>query len=157
MVQAGDFFENPVSGQRLIFRKTAADTGGELLAVKSVYTKPSPSRPPVHLHPHQEERFEVLSGEVHALVGGEEQTLRTGELLVIPPGTPHGMRAEKTGARLGWQTRPALRTKAFFETVWGLAKDGKVNGKGVPNPLRAAVIAWEYEQEYRLASPPQAV
>ena len=60
MVPAGDFFENPVSGQRLIFRKTAADTGGELLAVESVYTKPSPSRPPVHLH--QEERFEVLSG-----------------------------------------------------------------------------------------------
>jgi len=157
LVQTGDVFENPASGQRLIFRKTAADTGGELLEVEAVYTKPSPSRPPVHVHPRQEERFEVLAGEVRAVVGGEERTLGTGELFVIPPGTPHGMWAEKTGTRLLWQTRPALGTEAFFETVWGLAKDGKVNDKGVPNPLQAAVIAREFEQEYRLASPPWAV
>src|SRR5215203_3847788 len=34
--------ENPVSGQRLIFRKTARDTAGDLLEVESVYTKPTP-------------------------------------------------------------------------------------------------------------------
>ena len=93
LVRAGDAFENPVSGQQLIFRKTAQDTGGELLEVESIYTKPSPSRPPVHYHPRQEERFEILSGEVHALIDGEERTLREGEVLVIPPrrrpnGTP---------------------------------------------------------------------
>jgi hypothetical protein len=45
VVRAGDAIENPVSGQRLIFRKTAGDTGGELLEVESIYAKPSPSRP----------------------------------------------------------------------------------------------------------------
>ena len=48
MVEAGDVLENLVSGQHLIIRITAQDTGGELLEVESVYTKPTPSRPPVH-------------------------------------------------------------------------------------------------------------
>ena len=137
----------------MIFRKTARDTGGELLEVESIYTKPSPSRPPVHCHPRQEERFEVLSGEVHALIGGEERTLKEGEVLVIPPLVPHGMWAEEAGTRLNWQTRPALKTEDFFETVWGLARDGKTNDKGVPNLLRAAVIVREYDEEYRLSVP----
>jgi quercetin dioxygenase-like cupin family protein len=157
VVQAGDTFENPVSGQQLTFHKTAGDTGGELLEVESVYTKPSPSRPPIHYHPRQEERFEVLSGELHTLIDGEERTLTEGEDLVIPPRISHGMWSEEAGTRVNWQTRPALKTEAFFETLWGLARDGKTNDKGVPNLLQAAVIAREYEQEYRLVSPPQAV
>src|SRR4028119_1670519 len=67
-VKAGDVMENPVSGQHLIIRKTAQDTGGELLEVESVYTKPTSSRPPVHHHPRQEERFEVLSGRLNVQV-----------------------------------------------------------------------------------------
>jgi quercetin dioxygenase-like cupin family protein len=153
VVQAGDAFENPVSGQKLIFHKTAGDTGGELLEVESIYTEPSPSRPPLHYHPRQEERFEVLSGELHALIGGEERNLKVGETLVIPRGIPHSMWAQEAGTRVTWQTRPALKTEAFFETLWGLAKDGKTNDKGVPNLLQAAMIAQHYAQEYRLVSP----
>jgi hypothetical protein len=38
--------ENPVSGQQLIIRKTARDMARDLLEIESVYTKPSPHRPP---------------------------------------------------------------------------------------------------------------
>lgn len=158
MARAGDVLENPVSGQRLIFRKTAQDTGGELLEMESVYTRPTSSRPPEHYHLHQEERFEVLSGSVRTLVDGETRTLREGEVLVVSPGTPHEMWSEEGGeARVLWQTRPALKTEAFFETIWGLARDGKTNEKGIPNPLQASVIAREYDREFRLARPPFAV
>jgi quercetin dioxygenase-like cupin family protein len=157
VARAGYAFESPVSGQRLIFRKTARDTGGELLEVESVFTKPSPSRPPTHYHPHQEERFEILSGAVHTQIGGKERTLREGDFFVIPPRTPHTMWAEEAGVRVNWQTRPALKTEAFFETVWRLAREGKVNDRGVPNLLRAALIAREHREEYRLVSPPRAV
>jgi mannose-6-phosphate isomerase-like protein (cupin superfamily) len=91
MARAGEVMENPISGQRIIFRKTADDTGGELLEVESVYTKPSPSRPPTHYHPRQEERFEVLSGRVNVVVDGKERALEEGEVLTIQPGTPHEM------------------------------------------------------------------
>ncbi len=76
MVEAGDALENPVSGQHLIVRNTAQDTGGELLEVEAVYTKPTPSWPPVHYHPRQEERFEVLSGRLSVLMGGSERSKR---------------------------------------------------------------------------------
>ncbi len=91
------------------------------------------------------------------MVDGQERTLEEGEVLILPPGVPHQMWAAQAGVRVNWQTRPALKTEAFFETVWGLAKDSKVNDKGVPNLLWAALIAREYEDEFRLASPPWAV
>jgi len=153
MARAGDRLENPVTGQHLIFRKTTGDTSGSLLEVESVYTKPTPSRPPTHFHPRQEERFEVLSGKVNTVVGGKERTLGEGEVLTIPSGVQHQMWATEAGVRVNWQTRPAMKTEAFFETVWGLARDGKTNDKGVPNLLRFALIAREYDDEYRPAHP----
>ena len=80
MAKVGDVIENPVSGQRLIFRRAGQDSPGDLLEVESIYAKPSSSRLPVHYHPHQEERFEVLSGELQILIGAQEQTLRVGEI-----------------------------------------------------------------------------
>lgn len=53
--------------------------------------------------------------------------------------------------------RPALRTEMFFETFFGLATDGKTNRKGLPNPLRLAVLAREYQDELHLARPPLRV
>ena len=45
----------------------------------------------------------------------------------------------------------------FFETFFGLAKDGKTNAKALPNPLNMAVILREYRDEIRLAGPPAIV
>ena len=157
MVRAGDVLDNPVTGQRLIFRATARETGGELLDVESVYTKPSPSRPPSHYHPHQEERFEILSGALRVRVGDKERELREGDVLVVPPGTPHEMWAESGGTRVSWRTYPALKTEAFFGILWGLACDGKTNARGAPNLPQMAVIAHEYSDEFRLARPPYPV
>ena len=154
MASAGDVLENPVTGQRLIVRRTAGETGGEVLEVESVYSMPTPFPPTAHYHPYQEERFEVLSGEVRARIDGAERRYGAGETFTIPPGTPHTMWAEQGGARFNWQTRPALNTEAFFEKAWGLAKAGKVNERGVPNLLQAAVIGRDHADEYRLAVPP---
>jgi quercetin dioxygenase-like cupin family protein len=117
LLKAGDAIENPVSGQHLIIQRTAQDTGGELLEVESVYTEPTPSRPPTNYHPRQEERFEVLAGKLNVLVNEQERTLEEGEVLILPAGVPHEMWAEEAGARVNWQTHPALKTEAFFETV----------------------------------------
>ncbi|HEX6710827.1 MAG TPA: cupin domain-containing protein [Rubrobacter sp.] len=154
MAKKGEILDNPITGQGIIFRQTAEETDGTLLEVEAVYTKPSPSRPPTHYHPAQEERFEVLSGEVRVQVGGEARTLREGETLVIPAGTRHEMWAEAEGVRVNWQTRPAMKTETFFETVWGLSRDGMTGSNGTPNLLQAAVIAQAYANEFRLARPP---
>ena len=157
MAQSGEVLENPITGQRIVFRRTSGDTAGELLEVESVYTSSTPSRPPTHYHPSQEEIFRVLAGELHVVTNGRQRVLKKGETLVIVEGARHQMWAEEAGVRVNWQTRPALETEAFFETVFGLASEGKTNEKGTPHLLQAAVIARAYSDEFRLASPPWAV
>lgn len=155
MAHTGDELLNPVSGQRLVFLQTTADTGGELVEVESTY-QAGGQQPPVHYHPGQEERFEVLAGTVEILLGEGTRTLREGEVLTIPAGTSHSLWS-MTGGRVNWQTRPAGKTEAFFELVWGLARDGQVDRRGRPNLLQSAVLARAYRQEWRLARPPYPV
>ena len=60
-------------------------------------------------------------------------------------------------AQIRVELEPALRTEMFFETFFGLAKDGKTNSKGLPNLLSMVVIMQEYTEEVRLARPPAGV
>jgi len=153
MASAGDILENPFTGQNLTFRRTAADTGGELLEVESNWSQPG-QEPPQHYHPRQEEHFEVLEGELRARIGGTEHTVGAGETLAVPAGTPHSMWNPGPGpARAVWQTRPALRTEGFFELVWGLAQTAKTNPEGGPSADEAAAMMREYENEFRLGRP----
>ena len=157
MARAGDELVHRFTGQRLIFRKTAAETGGALLEVESVMP-PGGDWPPAHYHPQQDERFEVLSGAVTVRSGDGERTYGAGETIEIPRGMPHTMRNTAAGvARLRWETRPALATETFFETLYGLAGDGKTDKKGIPNLLQLAVIAQEYRREFVPTRPPRPV
>src|SRR3954468_1752186 len=58
MAYAGQTIENPVSGERITFIRTAADTDGELLEIE-LELSPDGAVPGAHVHPEQEERFEV--------------------------------------------------------------------------------------------------
>jgi quercetin dioxygenase-like cupin family protein len=148
----GDVLENPITGHSLTFRRTTADTAGELLEVESSWEAAGPD-PPEHYHPRQAERFEVLEGELQARVGGLEHTVRAGETLDVPAGTPHAMWNPGPGrARAVWQTRPALKTEAFFEMVWGLAQ-ASARGEEMPDPDRAAAMFSQYADEFRLGRP----
>jgi hypothetical protein len=50
--------------------------------------------------------------------------------------------------------RPALQFEQLLETMFALAADGKTNRKGMPNPLRLAVIANAHFDDVRLPFPP---
>jgi len=59
-----------------------------------------------------------------------------------PAGTVHRFwNAGDIDARFVCQVAPALQFEALIETMFGLAADGKTNRKGIPNPVRLAVIA----------------
>ena len=149
MASSGEQISNSAAGFSLLFRKTAAETGGELLEMEATYEDGS-AKPVEHFHPHQREHFEVLEGTLRARIEGEERELRTGDVLDVEAGVPHAMWNQGPGqARALWQTRPALRTENFFETIVGLGEAGK------PGVLQTAVIASEYRDEFRTTSPPR--
>jgi quercetin dioxygenase-like cupin family protein len=155
MAKAGDTIESPVSGARIVFLKTARDTNGELLQIDDVMQ--GGGRVAIeHIHPYMEERFEILSGTTRLSMRGQERDVGAGETVVVPAGTPHVWgNPNEEEVHLILEFRPALRMEEWFETFFGLQKDGKVNPQsGLPNPLQWAVISREYEDEIYLASTP---
>src|SRR5215203_4441232 len=158
MAKAGDTIESPLSGARIVFLKTARDTSGELLQLDDVM-KGGGRVPIEHVHPYMEERFEILSGTDRLSMRGQERDVGAGQTVVVPAGTPHVWgNPNEDEVHLILEFRPALRMETWFETFFGLQKDGKVNPKsGLPNALQWAVISREYEDEIYLASPPLLV
>ena len=124
---AGESIENPLTGERITFVRTAADTGGEVLELESTWAWAG-RRTPEHVHPEMEERFEVLEGEARIRVAGEERPVRTGEVVRVPPGTPHEAwnPAENT-ARLRLEFRPALRWEEFVDRLFALAREDRMS------------------------------
>jgi quercetin dioxygenase-like cupin family protein len=141
---------HPVTGERLVFRKRARDTAGELMEM-SLYLGPSGFIAAPHVHPFQEERFEISGGPAMFRIGNEERLYQPGEVVAVPPGTPHvWWNPSDREVTTLIQFRPALDTETFFETFFGLAGEGKVNKKGLPNPLQMMVLARAYNREMQL-------
>jgi quercetin dioxygenase-like cupin family protein len=154
MIRTGDTIENPVTGERLHFRATAADTGGEAVVVE-VTVQPNGFVAAAHVHPYQTEQFEIVSGTLTFQVGRETLEARPGHVVTVEPGTPHKFWNAGDGeAHFVTEIRPALQFEQLIETMFSLAADGKTNRKGMPNPLRLAVIAKDHFDEVRLPSAP---
>ena len=63
---------HPVTGERIVFRKRSRDTDGELLEFH-LYLAPGGFIAAAHVHPNQEERFEVGGAAVMIRAGREER------------------------------------------------------------------------------------
>lgn len=152
LAYAGKVIESPDT--TLVFERTAADTNGELLRFgQRVQAGHAPI--PAHVHARQEERFVVLSGRMGVRAAGIEKVLGAGEEAVVPPGTPHTFwNASPNGEVLHQvvELRPALDSERFFETVFGLQREGKLVEGRTPNLLMMAPVIVRYENW--LAGPP---
>ncbi|KAA2240280.1 hypothetical protein F0L74_29385 [Chitinophaga agrisoli] len=62
-MKKGDKIENARTGQRMIFLQTAAETNGALLQIEC-FSPVTTTKEPAHIHPLQENRFEILSGDL---------------------------------------------------------------------------------------------
>jgi quercetin dioxygenase-like cupin family protein len=157
MIHRGDRLENRVTGEVLVFHRTAAETSGESLLVETI-VRPDGFVAAAHVHPYQTERFEVLEGLLGLRLDNTELLAKPGDVALVSPGTPHRFwNAGEGEARFLCEVRPALQFESLIETMFTLAADGKTNRKGMPNPLRLAVIANAHFDTVRLPFPPAAV
>jgi len=154
MAKSGDVIDNPLTGEQFIVSKATGETSGELLEGVMVFA-PRAAGPMPHVHPIIEERVKVVAGTLKVKIDGEERTLQTGDEAIIKPGSAHALWNEGDDEiRFEVQASPALKLETFIETIFGLARDGKTNKKGMPNPLQAAVLISEYSEEMQLADVP---
>jgi len=153
MIKLGDKIENARTGQRMIFLKTWAETNGTQLQIEC-FSPLTDAREPEHIHPYQENRFHVLSGELSFFVDGNVKVVHPGETLSIPKNTPHFFwNSGRDEAHYIQEFFPALKIDSLFETFFALARDKKLNKGGAPNIFMASLIMLKYEKELRLSKP----
>jgi mannose-6-phosphate isomerase-like protein (cupin superfamily) len=156
MLRTGDTIENPVTGERLVFQRTAAETNG-LATVADVYVKPGGVVASAHVHPYQTEVFEVRSGRIGVRSGRRARELGVGETLTIEAGVAHKFwNAGDDELVFRVTITPSLEWERLLQTMFTLSADGKTNKKGMPNPLRLAVIAHAHFDVVRLPKIPHA-
>ena len=157
MIRAGDSIVNPVTGEKLVFELTSHDTGGEY-TLFDTFVEPGGSVAAAHVHPFQSELFTVIEGRLGVKRGREQLELGPGETAYIDAGVAHKFwNAGDETLRFRAEVRPALQFESLIETMFALAADGKTNTKGMPSPLRLAVIANHHFDVVRLPVIPHAL
>ena len=148
---------NPASGERITFRETAATTGGELVAIDLELPAGRRCRP-LHIHPRQEERFEVVAGTMRFRMGRERVVAGPGDVVARAGRRQARLRERRRpDALVRVEVRPALQMERLFETAVALAEQGRTLRSGIPTPLELALFTREFEDEVQAAFPPRWV
>jgi mannose-6-phosphate isomerase-like protein (cupin superfamily) len=151
MATAGQAFENPLTGERMVFRKTAHDTNGTLLEIEFFIKPHSGKGLGAHIHPSFDERFEIITGSACYMIGHDECFAAAGDVVVLPKAIAH-VHPWNVGddvlhvRRVIQFSRPEksmlAAIEAFLETLYALAQQGKVGNNSLPkNFLQRMVVA----------------
>lgn len=152
--RTGNVYVNPVSRERAAVLESAADTGGERVRAE-LWAPPGAAVAFPHVHPKQSERFEVLEGRLGVRHGSRISTALPGDRVTIPAGDVHAWWTEgDEPARVLVEVRPAGRFEEAIVTSWGLAATGHTTPSGRPGLLQLALLAEEWADTMRPASPP---
>jgi mannose-6-phosphate isomerase-like protein (cupin superfamily) len=137
----------------MIFKSGGA-ADANLLEIEC-FSPSSAVKEPEHIHPFQENSFEVLSGKMNFRINGKLQIVGPGESIIISKGVPHFFWNDS-----GIEThyiqyfKPALQIENFFRTFFTLARENKLNNNGLPNIFLISIISLQYQNEIRLVKPP---
>ena len=152
--RAGRVIDNPINGERIIIRQSAAETGGQLLAF-DLFLPPGAHVPSRHAHPIQEERFSVITGRMRFRLGHRTILANPGDTVAIPAGTAHWFGNVGAGvAQARVEVRPALRMEEVFEAAASLGTMGHFFGTRQPRLSDLALFLLEFQQELAVPDVP---
>jgi quercetin dioxygenase-like cupin family protein len=156
-IQVGEVWENPVTRERAtILELPSMNPEGRVAAELTALVGARVVGE--HRHPALVERFTVLEGELTMKLDGRTSILREGESAVIEAGAWHDWwNASDRDARVRVEITPGERFAHMIETLFGLARLGHTNAKGMPHPLQLALFAREFSDVIVFRSPPPVV
>jgi quercetin dioxygenase-like cupin family protein len=156
-IEIGEVWENPVTRERVTILELA-HRNPEGRAVAELVARVGARVAGEHRHPAQLERFTALEGELTMKRDGRTSVVRAGETVVIEPGVWHDWwNATERDVRVRVEVSPGERFAHMIETLFGLARLGHTNAKGLPDPLQLALFAQEFSDVIVLRSPPPAL
>jgi len=156
-IEIGEVFENPITGEHCTILERPWDNPegrltNEMTALVGARVAGE------HYHPAIVERFTVLEGELTMMRAGQTSILRQGESALIPAGVWHDWwNAADHDARVRVEITPGERLAHLLETLFGLARLGHTDSKGMPHPLQLALTAREFSDVIVFRSPPPAI
>ncbi|MGH7911348.1 MAG: cupin domain-containing protein [Candidatus Dormibacteraceae bacterium] len=157
MAYPGQTIDNPITGERIVFQKTAAQTGGRLLTF-DLFLTPGGHVPAGHVHPALEERFTIQRGRVKFRRGVKTIVAGPGEKVIVPARTAHRFRNfGDLPAQIRVEVEPALHMEDLLEMTAALARDGRTLANGMPKPLDLALFLHRFEAEVRIPLIPQVL
>jgi quercetin dioxygenase-like cupin family protein len=156
-IQVGEVLENSVTRESAtILELPWTNPAGR--AVAELTARAGARVVGAHRHPAIVERFTALEGELTVERDGQTSVLREGETAVVEPGVWHDWwNASDRDARVRVEVTPGERFAHMIETLFGLARLGHTNAKGMPHPLQLALFAREFNDVIVFRSPPPAV
>lgn len=144
----------PVLSEYITALVDAEETDGEY-AVGLVIFPAGCEGPAEHIHRGYDEVFEVVEGELVVELDGDPVTVRAGESVTAPAGTPHAFHNESDAvASAVVEARPAGKVTEVILFLFGLGHDGKVGPSGRPRFLQAMVMAEALGDDTVFTSPP---
>jgi mannose-6-phosphate isomerase-like protein (cupin superfamily) len=153
-IEPGELWENPVTGEIARILEAPWSNPDER-AVAELTALPGARVAGEHMHPGIHERFSAISGELTVLRDGRRSTLGPGETADIEPGVWHDWWNEgDVDAVVRVEVTPGERFVLMIETIFGLARGGHVNSKGMPGPLQLALIGSEFSDVIVFRRPP---
>jgi quercetin dioxygenase-like cupin family protein len=156
-IEPGEVWENPVTLERAVIVELPW-RNEERRVVAELTALPGARVVGEHLHPALHERFTVREGELTMLLDGQRSVLRAGQQAHIEPGVWHDWWNEgDRDAIVRVEIAPGERFAHMIETLFGLAREGHVNKRGMPDPLQLAVFATEFSDVAVFRRPPAAV
>jgi mannose-6-phosphate isomerase-like protein (cupin superfamily) len=158
MARAGDQLFNPLTGEQILFRATACETGGALLEMDAFWAGAA-RRAVEHVHPEMQERWEMIAGQARFRIDGVERTVGPGEVVIAESGVAHeawNPAAEPAHVRI--QMRPALDWELFVERLFAISRAAHEAGQPAPEAKLLRELVRRFQREIRLATqaPPGA-
>jgi quercetin dioxygenase-like cupin family protein len=156
-IQVGEIWENPVTRERATVLELPQENP-DRRATAELTARVGARVVGEHLHPALVERFTVLEGDLTLKLDGATSVLREGESAVIEAGVWHDWwNAGDRDVRARVDVTPGERFAHMIETLFGLARLGHTNSKGMPSPLQLALVAQEFSDVIVFRSPPRVV
>jgi quercetin dioxygenase-like cupin family protein len=150
----GRVIDNAISGERIVIRRSGAQTGGRVLAF-DLFLPPGGHVPAGHVHPIQEERFTVVAGRMRFRMGRRTILASAGESVRVPPGTAHWFGNDGADVALARVTvRPALRMEELLHRTGLLGTDGHLPGTHMPRLSDLALVLLEFQRELAVPNVP---
>jgi len=131
----GKTIYNPIVKDKVTFIETAKSSNGKITCIE-VELAPNGGNE-LHFHTNFIETFEVLEGELNIRLKKDMLNLKVGESRSVPRNVLHYFKnTTSKPVRFLVKIEPASQNfEAFLAIMYGLARDGSTNKKGIPKSL----------------------